>query len=70
MEPKAHANETVIKLMNFFISMESCLISYETMIFQYGLEPVPIQRILIGFGVILEKFSHSDLFETINYPVD
>ena len=70
MEPKAQANETVIKLMNFFISMESCLISYETMIFQYGLEPVPIQRILIGFGVILEKFSHYDLFETINYPVD
>ena len=32
---------------------------FNFMIFQYGLEPVLIQWILIGFGAILEKVYHT-----------
>ena len=51
--PKARANKTGINFMIFILSfVENCLLN---IIFQTGLDPVLIQRIAIGFEVILEK---------------
>ena len=56
--PKARANKTGLDIMilHFYIRRKLDIIRY--IIFQYGLEPVLIQQILIGFEAILE----TDLF--------
>ncbi len=54
--PKARANKTGFNIMivHFYIRRKLDTIRY--MIFQYGLEPILIQRILIGFEAILERY--------------
>ena len=55
--PKAQANKTGVNFMILYFCIRRKL-EYnmkEHIIFQYSLEPVLIQRILIGFKAILEK---------------
>ena len=58
--PKARANKTGFMIVHFYIRKKT---EYNTMlgiIFQYGLEPVLIQRIIIGFqshtGIYILQF--------------
>ena len=56
--PKSRANQTGfnIRILHFYIRRKLDIIRYN--IFQYGLEPLLIQRILFGFEAILEMNLH------------